>query len=131
MKTTQDLLDLNEIEHDWLRRTWPSIKGLFLPDRGPIYEIDTDFRFLHRNAWVWDLQDTNDIRDLLVEEELFRVPRGARRKVLLLRICHCLAHCSAFTRIELQSGLQCASGTKLQDHREDLRQYILTTYYPI
>ncbi len=114
----------------WVKRNYNSIEDYFVSNGAELYVVDGKHRFLAYRGWVWNLQDTGEITELLDELNLFDRPRSVAKYYIASAVCQSLWYRKVLAETILTAPVPRRPGSKIAEYREDMRQYILNTYYP-
>jgi hypothetical protein len=126
-KTLPELTELAKC----IQYNFDNIQDFFARHGGVVYVINGKYRFLGFKNWVWDLQNRDEITELLDELDLMDRPRRVAKYYIVSAVCESLGRRKALKERTITAPISRRPGSKIAEYREDLRQYILNTYYPI
>lgn len=107
------------------------IEGYLVREGAVIYVIDGKYRFLALGDWAWDMQDKKEMTEMLKDWDLFYKPRDVPKSAVVRALCENIWCQKVLPEIVLTAPFTRRPGSKIAEYREDLRQYIQITYYPI
>lgn len=115
----------------WIHLNYSKIEDYFVQKGAVLFVIDGKHRFLGYRDWAWDLQDKSEIAELLDDNDLFYKPRGVAKYYVARALCEKIWRRKVLREVALTAPVPRRPGSKIAEYREDLRQYIQNTYYPI
>lgn len=115
----------------WANLNYNRIEDYLVREDAVLYVIDGKYRFLALGEWAWDMQNKKEMTEMLEDYKLFCKPRGVPKSAVVRALCGNIWYRKVLREIVLTRPVSRRRGSKIAEYREDLRQYIQNTYYPI